>query len=131
MMVESTANTQLSPTQEQQITDTLFENITSQLLPNAIKGLTEFCEVELLPKMKKDLMDAAIKILSEAKLEMQEDFHKSQFSKQDADHFMRSNGKTFNDFESKRDDAFKKATRYYEINKLYQEGLNMQPYYVP
>ena len=56
MMVESTVDAKLSPTQEQQITDTLYENITSQLLPNVIKGLTpkltEFCEVELLPKIK-------------------------------------------------------------------------------
>ena len=78
-MGESTADAQLSPMQQQQITETMFDNITSQALPNIwnvlTPKLTEFCEQELFPHMKKDLFDAALKMMSETKCELRENFN--------------------------------------------------------
>ena len=134
-MDDSTGSAQLSSTQQQQIEDTMFETMKSHVLPSLMKGMitqcVEYCESELFPQMKSELMDAAMKMVTESKYEMRESFHKSQFSKQDAMQFMERHSKIFNEHEEKRDDAFRKATRQYEIRKLYQEGLDKSPTYVP
>lgn len=45
--------------------------------------------------------------------------------------FMQDHKETFNKHEEIRDDAYWKATRYYEIVKLYEQVLNETPVYVP
>ena len=74
--------------------------------------------------MKNELMLAAEKLVSEATSELRQCVQRKQFSPGDAMKFMQENKETFNKHEEIRDDAYWKATRYYEIGKLYEQVLN-------
>ena len=129
-MVEE-ESTPFTSEQVQQLSQMIFNQMESQLLPMLFDKLSTLCTTDLLPKIKDELISVTETMLLQTKQEVREQTFKSQCSKQDAMKFMTDNKDLFNKYEASRDNAFWSATRYYELTKLYQECLNETPKYVP
>ena len=130
IMVEG-ESAQLASAQMQQMSEIMLNGIKSQILPSVITECMNFCTGELFPKMKRELLSAAEKLVAEATNELREQVQRKQFTQEDAIKFMQDNRETFNKHEEIQDDAYWKATGYYEIVKLYEQSLNETPVYVP
>ena len=129
-MVDS-ESAQFTQAQVQQMSEIMLNGVTTQVLPSLMNELTEFCTGKLLPEVKAELMGVAERIMLETTKQIRESMQRRKFSKADAQKFMNENYEIFNKHEETRDDAFWKATRYYELEKLYQQGLNEVPIFVP
>ena len=123
--------TPFSSEQIRQMSETMFTQISTELVPKLLDELRTFCMDDLCTKLKTELMKAADTMVQQTKHEIREQIFKTQHSKDDAKKFMTDHKNLFNKYETERDDAFWKATRYYELQKLYQEGLQQNPVYVP
>ena len=122
---------QLTSAQVQQISEIMLNGMKSQVWPSVMMEIVNFCTGEIFPKMKNELLSAAEKLVAEATNELRQHVQRSQYTPEDAMKFMQDHKETFNKHEEIRDDAYWKATRYYEIVKLYEQVLNETPVYVP
>lgn len=122
---------QLTAAQVQQMSEIMLNGMKSQVLPSVMTEFTNWCTGEILPKMKNDFLLAAEKLVADATNELRQHVQRKQYTPEDAMKFMQDHKETFNKHEGIRDDAYWKATRYYEIVKLYEQVLNESPVYVP
>ena len=133
--MEANGSGTMTSEQVEGIRNEMFDSFTSSILPSVLQEVTPMIRnklvSELMPLLKKEIVDATTAVITQIKNEVTNDVHWRQFSSSDVHKFLTENADILNKHEAQRDNALCKAKRLEHLIKLNAEQLRLNPPYVP
>ena len=118
--------------QVEEIRNEMLESFTSSILPTVFEEVIRNALVsELLPILKKEIVEVTTTVINQMKSEVTNDVHWRQFSTLDVEKFLTENAEILNKHEAQRDNALHKAKRLEYLLRLNEEQITSNPPYVP
>ena len=121
--------------QVEKIQQQMWKGFSEQVLPTVFREISplikDYVASELMPVMKREIVEATRGIVMEMKNEITNDMHWRQYSSFDVNKFWEENSEKLCKDEGLRDNALRKAKRLESTLNLYHELLDTYPQYVP